>query len=238
MDTREPKGAETLIHTFGAPAQRMMLDVGDYTLLDHEDKLVIVTRKAGDLYQSLHDGHFQDEMDRCIEAIKSWGGGKLFWLLEGVWDNANVGSLSGGMGYFSRTGNDWFRKSKVHGDSARSLPAMQISAASAGVQLLWTGSFHETCMTLAVLYERATNGWPTKLTQGLSRPQLRFSRDGKVSHLMGLWPRLREQTAILILKEFDNSIGAVITAVLNNDERLTHIKGLGVKGIANLKEIL
>jgi hypothetical protein len=182
----------------------------------------------------VNDGHINDEFDGCMEAIHSYGQGYLFWLLEGVWASGMPGQ-TGGMAYFKRKGPDWFRKETACGNSAKGILGMQVSAQTAGVQFLWTPDQAATVDMLETLYNRAQEGWPSKLTQRLVRRPLKWSKSGKVAHLMGLWPRITERQAMALLAHFGSIEGIVLAA---RTERLSEVKGIGKQSIINLQEVL
>ena len=234
VDSREPREFMMDLEEAGIPVQRRMMDVGDFGFNDKDEDLILVTRKATDLFTSVNSGHFQDELDGCMAALHSYGGGRLFWILEGVWA-AGMPSQTGGMAYFKRKGPDWFRKETACGNSPKSLLGMQISVQSAGVQFLWTPDAKATVDMLAALYRRGQEGWPTNLTQRLTKRPLKWSKSSKVQHLMGLWPRLTERQAMALLAEF-GTINDVISAARN--ETLGAVKGIGKQSVKNLLEVL
>jgi ERCC4-type nuclease len=238
-DREKPIGAiDSELQVLGVSTKRERLDVGDYLLYDNQDQLVLVTRKAADLFTSTFDGHFSDELNRCIEAITSYGGGRLFWLLEGIWATGYPNG-SGGMKYFKRSGIPWFRYAGTDSGTAESAFAnMQVSLQSAGVEYVTSSSLHETALLLAAIYQRAQDGWPSKLTQGLARPTLKWSDDTRAQRLMGLWPHLREQVAVELLAEYE-SIGNILAMVREGDhKRLLQVPGIGKKGLQNLLEVI
>ena len=104
VDTREvnAKSNAALIpdlKDLGLSVDKQQLDVGDYILHDAEGEISLVTRKAGDLYTSIFDGHFADELNRCMKLIESLGGrGKLFWIQEGLWSTVYPNGGKGGDG--------------------------------------------------------------------------------------------------------------------------------------------
>lgn len=234
IDTREPDVIYHALQGRGFPVEREQMVVGDYRFLDYEDSMVLITRKAGDLYTSLHSGHLQDELSRCVTAIQSYGKGRLFFILEGPWA---MGSLGGfGMAYFKRTGADWFRRVEVRGNSPNSLAGIEVSLVSAGIHFLWTASPTETAEMIATLYIRGIEGWPTDIINGLPPVKLHTTKDSRVARLMRLWPSLREKQALLLLQEF-GSIGKVVNLALTDPRKLM-IPGIGQKSLKNLMEVL
>ena len=212
--------------------------MGDYILHDCDDEVVLVSRKAGDLFASIFDGHFGDELNRCMKYIESFGGGgKLFWLQEGIWSTAYPSGGKGGMNYFKRSGSQWFRSTYHTGASEKALPNVQLSLQSAGIQYVTTGSIHETALMLAAIHQRGQQGWPSKLTSALKRPRLRWSEDSRVQRLMSVWPHLQEQPAIALIHQF-HSISAIVRLALNNEKKLLTVKGVGKTGLQNFQEAI
>ena len=205
------------------------LNSADYLFTDKSNGLILITRKSSDLFDSIHSGHFQDELERCINEINEYGKGRLFWIQEGPW-----AAIEGDIAYYKHANRDWFRQSKRHRDRPIGFPAMQISLQSAGGMFIWTATLYDTALALASLYRRGKDGWPTKFTYSPHRPQLRWSNDKRVQCLMGLIPRLREQQAVRMLERF-GSIRKVLEAT---PEELKEIEGLGPKGIENIQEAL
>lgn len=250
VDSRETRNIKTgrqdildYLKQENVPVESQQLQVGDYWLYDSAEELVLVSRKAADFTDSLYSGHMADELDRCIELIHSYGGGKLFFLLEGPWASSFPNSKKG-IGHFKRSGESWFRKQTSSGSSYKVIPGTQISLQTAGLDLLVTNSVHESAMALVSLWERARAGWPTKLTQGISRPELRWHNKNdvegqKVLRLMALWPHLREEVAFELLRQF-GTIGTIIDEVRTEGKpkNLLAIKGVGTTGIENFRSIV
>lgn len=220
----------------GVPNEVQTLQVGDYQTFDNEGGLVLVSRKAADLYSSLNDGHFQKELEACVNAVNAIGKGRVFMHFEGPW-TSSYRYGGGGMSYFPRSGNDWFRKTQHVGNHEKTYAGMQVSAQSAGLFFTWAADAYGTCLTLQSIWERAQEGWPTKLTAGNPRPKLRWSRDSRVANLMGLWPGLNEKVAMALLTKF-GSIGNIVGLAYGDPKALLATDGLGKKGLENLLEVL
>lgn len=239
VDTREPnkpgKNICDELRDLGLTTERQQLEVGDFISYDCDDEIIIVSRKAGDLFTSVFDGHFSDELNRSINLIESLGGGgHLFWLQEGIW-TSGYPSGKGGMHYFERSGPKWFRASGNHnGASENVLPNVELSLWAAGIGLVTSFSLHETALMLAAIYNRGQQGWPSKLTSALKRPTLRWSEDSRIQRLMALIPHLNEQVAGQLLHDF-GTIGGIIDIAKKNPEKLLETKGFGKKGLANLQ---
>ena len=225
------------LQQMGVPLKVQRLEVGDYQFYDKAGGLCLVTRKASDLFDSLSSGHIQNEFESCVSLIQSYGSGMLFFLLEGVWAPTDAG-----VSYFKQTGES-FDTQRLPGGQARgsrypgrTVVALQVAAASAGIQVLWTPNTDMTAACLGTLYNRGLEGWPTSITKGSRRPDLKYTsadRD-RVSRLMAVWPRLSESVAQRLLKEF-GTVGAVLSA---SRERLSVVSGVGKKGLDNLEEVL
>ncbi len=235
-DTREPKRIAEYINSIGrVPVESETLDVGDYSMFDKDEGLILVTRKASDLWTSLFSGHLSDEFSRCIELIREHGSGRLFFLLEGVWASD---PRSGAVGYYTQTSPNWFRRRHTTpGAKARAFMALQISMQTAGIQTIWTGSAFETALALTELYKRASEGWPTDITQGIARPPLRHKSDPRPYRLQALWPHLSKIVATKLIAEW-GSVGAVLTVALDNPEELLKTSGVGQKTLDNLEKVL
>lgn len=245
-ETRNKDGSQEIVkflQELQVPVESKQLQVGDYILYDKEELPVLVSRKAADFTDSLYSGHLTDELDRCINFIQSYGGGHLFFLLEGPWATSNA-KHKGGLAHFKRSGQAWFRQHYTSGGSYKVVPGSQISMQLAGVFLIVTNSVYETALALQSLWERAQANWPTKLTQGIQRPQLRWHNseqaDGqKILRLMALWPHLREDVAYRLLEKY-GSIAAIIDAarVEGKPKDLLSVEGVGTTGVTNFRSVV
>lgn len=248
IDNREPIGQmgpnnrrkqdiRPYLDKLDAPYEVEQLQVGDYAITDSLDALVLVSRKASDLFTSLYDGHLQDEFERCIQAVQP--DGKVFFLIEGVWA---ASSHQGGMGYFTRAGDSYLRKVHETGGSIKALPAMLVSLQTAGVFFMPTSDLHETAIALSVIRDRAMRGWPTKLARTSPRPKLQWTRGDdalarRVAALMGLWPRLSERQSLGLIHRF-HDVGAIVDIARQEPKVLTGVKGVGAKAVDNLVGVL
>ena len=239
VDDREPRDIMSELTDLGLTVERTRLSVGDFILYDCDDQIVIVSRKAGDLFSSIFDGHFASELNSCINLIESLGGkGKLFWLQEGIWSTAYPQGGTGGMNYFKRSGPKWFRHSDNHnGASENVLGNVQLSLQAAGIHFVQTGTLHETALMLKSIHRRGMDGWPTKLTSTLKRPVLRWSEDSRVQRLMAVWPHLKEQAAINLVSEF-GSVRAIVNLAFDEPKLLLAIDKVGKTGLTNFQEAL
>lgn len=242
VDTREPnkpgKNICDELRDLGLTTERQQLEVGDFISYDCDDEIIIVSRKAGDLFTSVFDGHFSDELNRSINLIESLGGGgHLFWLQEGIW-TSGYPSGKGGMHYFERSGPKWFRASGNHnGASENVLPNVELSLWAAGIGLVTSFSLHETALMLAAIYNRGQQGWPSKLTSALKRPTLRWSEDSRIQRLMALWPHLNEQAATNLIAKF-GSIRTIVNLAIEDEKQLLAVDKVGKTGVRNFQEAL
>ncbi len=241
VDTREPVELIDELQALGRTTDRQQMDVSDFTMHDVDEALILVSRKAGDLFTSIFSGHFADELNKCMNFIESNGtGGKLFWLQEGAWSTGFPKGGSGGVKYFKRSGPDWFRSSdnSHRGASEKVYGNVQLSLQAAGLWFVQTGTLHETALMLNAIFERGQQGWPSRMTSSLRRPELRWGEDSKVQRLMALWPHLKEQAATGLLYQV-GSIGDIVEMALNGEEKaLMSVEGVGKKGIENFKEAI
>jgi ERCC4-type nuclease len=236
-DTREPKEIVPLLQELGIPASFQTLDVSDYQCRDKFGDLVLVTRKASDLYDSVYSGHFQEELSGCITLIKSYGKGRLFWLQEGLWhpNRDSMGDVCMAHG------------GRINHAAPSSFAGMQVSAQSAGLMLIFTSDLNTTAIALAQIYTRAQEGWPSKLTLGLKRPDLKWTSDTRVSRLMAMWPRLHEDVAVRLLQQYGSIRGVWDAArseqIVGHGAKAKHVsllqaEGVGTKGLENFKEAM
>jgi ERCC4-type nuclease len=221
-----------LIRERGVEAEWEMLEVGDYQMRGRDGELVIVTRKAGDLLQSLYSGHFSEEIQKCLNLIHSSGNGKLVFICEGPW-----GLTAGGLGHYSKAGPDYYRKASQHSATGAMMPNVQLSLQAAGAFEVYTTSVSETADALVAIYQRAQEGWPSGFTKGLKRPELKWSSDTRVARLMALWPHLTESVAVRLLDQW-GSILTILEAAEADPSPLLDTKGLGPKGIQNLLSVI
>jgi len=241
VDVRERLEVEDWLKREGYPTSVETLQVGDYAWYSPDrSEVILVTRKAADFFESLTSGHLQDEIKRCIQFITAYGLGRLFFLQEGLWAGADF--KTGGLGYFERAGNEWFRRKRDFRGTIKSHFGVQASCSSVGVHVLQTGSPVESGMMIGLLYDRTMDGWPTKLTQGLPKPLLRWSTDDeqneKITRLMALWPRVPERVLLRILHDNGGSLRKTLMKMMQDPDSFAEYKGIGAKLIKNLKEVL
>ncbi len=240
VDTREPVELIEKLEGMGRTVDRQQITVSDFIFDDGEGEVVLVSRKAGDLYTSIFSGHFADELNKCMNYIESCGrGGKLFWLQEGEWSTQYPGGGSG-MRYFKRSGPEWFRSSdnSHRGVSEKVYANVQLSLQAAGIWYVSTGTIHETALMLNSIYLRKNQGWPSRMTSSLKRPELKWGDDSRAQRLMALWPHLKEVSAVSLLDKY-TTIGNLVAMMRAGDGKLLlEIKGVGKKGLENFEEAL
>lgn len=236
VDDREPALVTPRLRAdHGIPAREERLKVGDYQTHDRDDELVLMTRKAADLVPSIYDGHLTDELEGCLNLLKSSGGGRLFFIQEGTWA---PNYKSSGLGYFNRAGPRYMRRAAERGGSHRVLTGLWLDLNAAGAQIIPTADTEETVLALAGIYERAQEGWPTTIHTPIGRPTLKWNRDSRIRYLMGLWPRLREEQAAVVLKRWGSIKLALDTAIDKPKFFLENTPGLGKQGLSNLLGVL
>ena len=229
VDDREPDDfTRKLRADYGIPARRERLAVADFDIVGL-DELVLVTRKASDLLQSLYNGHLTDELERCVTLIQSYGKGRLIFIQEGVWAPA-----PGGFGYYRRAGPRFFRKTDDRGGAPSALPGLWLSLFSANVGLVPTADHAGTIEALAQIYRRACEGWPSSIAKGMRRPDPKWTGDNRTKHLMGLWPRLRESQAERILQRWGTVFKALDAVRGDTKKFIMETKGIGEQSVRNL----
>ncbi len=241
VDTREPVAIIEELEKLGRTVDRQQLDVSDFMMFDVNGSPSLVSRKASDLFQSIFSGHFADELNRCMNFIESFGmGGKLFWLQEGEWSTGYPTGGKGGMKYYKRAGPDYFRSSdnSHRGASEKVYGNVQLSLQAAGLWFVSTGTLHETALMLNAIYERGMQGWPSRMTSALKRPELKWGDDSRAQRLMALWPHLKEASAVTLLDKY-TTIGTLVSMMRAGDgKELLKIEGIGKKGIENFEEAI
>ena len=239
VDDREkkPAPAETVgylaRHDIEGNVER--LGVGDFSFQDAQGGLVLVTRKANDLFDSLYSHHLDDELTQCIGAVKAYGSGSVWFMLDGVF----VPTQAGGMGVYTTTGNsEWLHLNNERASSPRLMETLYASAQAVGVFVIPT---IYPPAALRTIYERAqkvtkTGLWPSNIGKRIPRPALRWhSNTSKVARLMAVWPRLTERPASLLIAEY-GSVWEVLFMGRTEPQTLLNITGIGQKGIENLRE--
>lgn len=214
VDDREHAAQEYVrrLAELEVPASVKRLDVSDFQFKDWEDSLVLVSRKAGDLMASIYSKHLNEEIDKCIRAVASYGRGSVWFLMD--WHSAG-GSRDYKQSLFDST-----------------VISLQLS----GVRFLWT---LDTPRTLATLYKRAQVGWPITLGRALKSPTVTpWQRDQRVPRLMALWPHLSERIAVQLLRKYGTIyevLRAVETRKLGDRE---NVPGLGKKSLDNIRAVI
>ncbi len=237
VDSREPVEIDHHFRDGGMETlHRTKLDVGDYMWYDADEALILLSRKASDYTQSIFSGHLEDELERCIEAIHSYGSGRLIFLLEGKW-TSGYGDGKRGLANFRRQGPRSFVKRFESRAGYLTHVGMQASMLAAGISFVETGSLQETAVMIASLYRRAQDGWPTSLGSRMAPPTVKLTNDDTVRRLLAIWPRLRERQAIELLA-FYGSIGEIVKVAREIPEALFARPGIGDGLIKNFQEVI
>lgn len=247
IDDREPLGQmgahdvrrqdiSPMLTKLEVPHEAKRIDVGDYIFWDVDGDPCLITRKSSDLLTSVFDGHLSEELEHCINFVNASGGGRIFFLVEGVW--ATAVRSGGGINYFRRSSDIYFGQTLDSGADPFLLPNLQVSIQTAGIFYVSTGDLWETALALKAIYRRGMDGWPTRVTQRLARPTLRWSKDDRVARLMAIWPKLSEQLASNLLARYEDMI-TVFDAVGEDPKKFAKENdGIGEKLTANILEVL
>ncbi|KKN71191.1 hypothetical protein LCGC14_0423540 [marine sediment metagenome] len=263
IDSREPIGQQVVGEKKPRQDIRPLLDAydgvsydvvtytaGDYLLWDDQDVTHFVTRKASDLADSLMSGHFSDEIqkiltdplfvrERSISERRVDGSSprpsRIFFIVEGAWAGAEHK-----VSYMKRVSSTFMKATWTTNVHIDSLSHAQISASTAGIEILHTADLRGTASILAALVDRARRGWPTRIGHQIRRvqPEARNVYP-PVARLLQLWPRLSEKAAVALIAEY-GTLGAVIEAALSGhaDDIAKGGFGVGAKGLVNFKEVL
>ena len=236
IDDREPYEAiGSVLADEDVPYRVERITVGDFAWTVNGE-LILVSRKGSDFMSSLFSGHMQDEFTRCIQAIKDYGAGKLFFIDEGVWA---PGLNQPGMNRYKRAGDEWFRRTYKQGGNKKARVGSFVSMASAGITVSPTADIHETSLALVAIYKKSLLGWPTKIAAGLAKPDLRWNAANSLTfRLCALWPRLREETAESLLDTHGTIMNVLDAVCQNPKELLKTTDGLGKIGLNNILKTL
>lgn len=238
VDDREkqPPPAHTVdyLKNKGIPAEIRRMDVADFEWEDSNGGIVLVTRKATDLFDSMYSNHLAEELSACARMVTEYGKGSVWFLLDGIY----VPTMTGNIGVYTTTGNsEWLHLKTERAGSPRMIQALQASLFAIGVGVITTTHVPSTLQTL---YERSQKvdkdgNWPSTIRRGIQKPLLRWhSDDSKIARLMSLWPRLAERPAALLIDTY-KSIPAVMAA---SDKELLALPGIGKTGVAKFREVL
>ena len=212
------------------PARITHLEVGDYQFYDRDGGLILVSRKGSDLLQSVFEGHFQDELNRCCNLVKSYGDGRVFALFEGPWE-----CVKDGVVWCQSDGWALTQAARPHATQHNTILGIELSLQLDGIMVMHTNSIYETSVALATLYKRSQEGWPSTMTKGRKLPPLLRTRDVRVARLMALVDRLPEKVALQLLQKWDN-IGAILEMSVVDPSPLLSVKGFGPTLLQNLRE--
>ena len=238
VDDREkqppPEHTVNYLKNKGVPAEIRRMDVADFQWEDSNGGIVLVTRKASDLFDSLYSHHFAEELSACSKMVTEYGKGSVWFMLDGIY----VPTITGGIGVYTTTGNsEWLHLKTERAGSPRMIQSIQASLFAVGVGVITTTHVPSTLQTL---YERSQKvdsegNWPSTIRRGIQKPVLKWhSDDSKVARLMSLWPRLAERPASKLIEMY-GTIPAVIAA---SDTELRALPGIGKTGVAKFREVL
>lgn len=232
IDDREHAVKVTAFKPYDVPAEKRRLEIGDYSFIDSEGQLNLITRKSSDLPQSVYSGHFQKEIADMVAAVNGVGGGRLWFIQEGMYTTGYKG-----LKYWKYHPNSgWTEAWQHNGDSGTSL-SMEVSLGSIGVSTIHTANLHETIRVLARLYQKGAEGWPTTLTAGIPKRKMSVRRDERLNSLMGFWRGLSEKNAVSLLKTY-GSIQKIMEVAFTEPNNFLEIKGIGPKAVDKLTEVL
>ena len=219
------------------PAKVTKLDVGDFQFEDANGGMVLVTRKATDLFDSLYSGHLSEELSAMVKAVTQYGKGSVWFMLDGIF----VGTKSGNIGVYTTTGSsEWLRLKNERVGEPSMISGLAASLWASGIGFLPTTY---PPATLKSLWERAEKvndkgEWPSSVARGVEKPTLKWhENDSKVARLMALWPRLAERPAAQLIQDF-GSIREIVRIAGVDDKKLLSIPGIGKVGLNNFKETL
>ena len=231
IDDREHAVKPSMFDSYDVPAEVRRLEIGDYSFVDSNGEINLITRKSSDLPQSVYSGHFQREIADMVDVVNGVGGGRLWYIQEGMYTTSFKG-----LKYWKYNGDKWTEAWQHAGDRGTSL-SMEVSLGSIGVATIHTANLHETIKVLARLYQKGKEGWPTTLTAGIPRRKMSVRRDERLNSLMGFWRGLSEKHAATLLKEYGN-LGKIFEQMFDAPDEFLKLKGIGPKSLAKLKEVL
>lgn len=230
IDDREHM--QDLVYRFdklGVPAEIIRLDIGDYSFIDSEGNLNLITRKSSDLLSSVYSGHWQTEINDCVQALVGTGGGRLWYIQEGFYADTHRG-----VKYFGGYNEDVFVGKHESSGSRGIHLAQEISVNIVGGHVIHTANTSETIRAIARLYHKGQEGWPTSLTAGIPKRKMSFRHNPKVDVIMNVWQGCSEKKAVAILKEY-GTVWAALEVMKDNPSDLTKIPGIGPKSVEKLE---
>jgi ERCC4-type nuclease len=232
IDDREHAVKPEMFARYDVPAQVERLEVGDYSFIDSQGDINLITRKSSDLPSSVYSHHFQEEISNMVTVINDLGGGRLWFIQEGTYALTPKGLAYWKYDYGRGWSEAWVHK----GDSGTHL-SMEISLGSIGVSTIHTANLIETIATLCRMYKKGQDNWPTSLTAGLPKRKITMRRDPRLSSLMGFWKGLSEKNAVAVLNEY-KTMENFFKQAFKDPDAFKDIKGIGPKAVDKLKESL
>ena len=243
VDDREkkpsPEDTVAALSKMDIPAQIERLGAADYQWQDGEGNLVLVSRKARDLFSSVYSDHLHKELRQCLGVVRDYGGGTVWFLMSAV--TAPLRGQSG-TGVYTPAGDKWFRlRSVEHPKSPRLVEGVFASVQAANVKLMVSTNVPGALATIYEHSQQVKDGvWPTGIGKGVEVPEMKWhTPNSNVARLCALWPRLQERPASVMIKEF-GSIAEIVALAQTDDgiKRLLKIEGIGKKGVENFKEVI
>lgn len=246
IDDREkvPPPAVTAgwLQDHGVEAKVDRLTQGDFSFLDGNGGMVLVTRKAKDLFDSVYSKHLNEELEGCIKTVAQYGKGSVWFMLDGIYVPTRFAGKDSQIGVYTTTGRntEWLHLETERAGQPTMIAGIAASLWASGIGFLPTTHVPST---LKLLYERGQKvddkgRWPSSISRGVQRPQLKWHSDtSKVARLMALWPRLPERPASLLMAEF-GSIREIVRLAKVDEKKLLSIPGVGKTGLTNFKEVL
>jgi len=233
IDDREHAVKREMFERYGVSTRIERLMVGDYSFIDSEGELNLITRKSSDLPSSIYSGHFQAEIGDMIATINSLGGGRCWFIQEGMYIPEHAG-----LSYWQYLPNNamWAKKWTHSGDKGSAL-TIEISLATIGVGTVHTGDLLHTVKALTKIYQKGMKGWPTTLTAGIPKRKMSVRRDERLNSLMGFWRGLSEKNAVSLLKAY-GSIQKIMKVAFKDPNEFLEIKGIGPRAVDKLTEVL
>ncbi len=232
IDDREHAVSPALFEKYDVPATVERLEVGDYSFIDSEGELNLITRKSSDLPSSVYSGHFQKEIADMVAVLNGVGGGRLWFIQEGIYAGTPQG-----LAYWKYHFVKGWSKAWTHTGDKGTHTSMEISLGSLGVSTIHTANLAETIFTLCKMWRKGQKGWPTTLTAGIPKRKMSVRRDERLNSLMGFWRGLSEKNAVSLLKVYGD-IRGIMTVAFRDPNEFLEIKGIGPKAVDKLTEVL
>jgi len=221
-----------LVHKFSkldVPAEVVRMEIGDYSFVDNDGNLNLITRKSSDLLASVYSGHWQTEINDCVSALVGTGGGRLWYIQEGFYASTHKG-----VKYFGGYNESAFFGKHESVGSRDTHISQEISVNIVGAHIVHTANTSETLRAIARIYHKGQEGWPTSLTTGIPKRKMSFRHNPKVDVIMNVWQGCSEKKAVEVLSKY-GSVWAALEVMKENPKDLLTIAGIGPKSIQKLE---